>query len=48
MGQFFGSIVAFFTLNSIKYLSRTVVSKSGNTRHIGQVFFDDELSDQVR
>ncbi|CEL61173.1 hypothetical protein RSOLAG1IB_09815 [Rhizoctonia solani AG-1 IB] len=35
------------TTNWTYLTNGTVVSKSGNTRHIGQVFFDDELSDQV-
>ncbi|KDN34881.1 hypothetical protein RSAG8_12068, partial [Rhizoctonia solani AG-8 WAC10335] len=35
------------TTNWTYLTNGTVVSKSGNTRHIGQIFFDEELSDQV-
>ncbi|CAE6488155.1 unnamed protein product [Rhizoctonia solani] len=35
------------TTNWTYLTNGTVVSKSGNTRHIGQIFFDEELNDQV-
>ncbi|KEP49175.1 putative protocatechuate 3,4-dioxygenase beta subunit, partial [Rhizoctonia solani 123E] len=35
------------TTNWTYLTNGTVVSKSGNTRHIGQLFFEEELSDQV-
>ncbi|KAF8671658.1 Aromatic compound dioxygenase [Rhizoctonia solani] len=35
------------TTNWTYLTNGTVVSKSGNTRHIGQIFFDEELNDKV-
>ncbi|CUA77060.1 hypothetical protein RSOLAG22IIIB_12524 [Rhizoctonia solani] len=40
-------IHTIITTNWTYLTNGTVVSKSGNTRHIGQIFFDEELSDQV-
>ncbi|EUC54366.1 protocatechuate 3,4-dioxygenase beta subunit, putative [Rhizoctonia solani AG-3 Rhs1AP] len=40
-------IHTIITTNWTYLTNGTIESKSGNTRHVGQVFFDEELNDQV-
>ncbi|KAG8730311.1 hypothetical protein FRC10_002891, partial [Ceratobasidium sp. 414] len=50
-GYYTGRVIRIHTMVSTNwtYLSNgTVLSNSGNVHHVGQIFFDEELSNQVR